>query len=85
MDNSPASAELLDKLTTSSLIRVHEVVATQQQAFRIVDAGNAVGAVVIPEGFGVGLAKGHTYVVVQLDFSKATSAQIMYGEVRSCN
>ena len=83
LDNSPASAELLDELTTSSLIRVHDVVQTQAQAFREVDAGVAVGAVVIPEGFGIGLAQGHTYVVTQLDFSKATSAQIMYGEVRS--
>ena len=83
LDNSPASAKLLDILTTSSLIRVHEVVATQQQAFREVDAGNAVGAVIIPEGFGTGLAQGHTYIVTQLDFSKATSASIMYGEVKN--
>lgn len=82
LDNTSASAELLNKLTTSSLIRVHQVVRTQQQAFRIVDAGGAVGAVVIPEGFADGLAKGRTYVVVQLDFSKATSAQILMGEVR---
>lgn len=83
LDGSPASAELLNKLTTSSLIRVYDVVRTQQQAFRLVDAGEAVGAVVIPEGFGVGLAQGHTYVIVQLDFSKATSANIMATEVRN--
>lgn len=82
LDNSPAAAELLNKLTTSSLIRVHEVVSTQAQAFRQVDAGTAVGAVVIPAGFGEGLAQGHTYIVVQLDFSKSTSAQIMYGVVK---
>jgi ABC-2 type transport system permease protein len=82
LDNSPASAKLLDELTTSRLIRVSQVVATQQQAFRQVDAGAAVGAIVIPEGFGVGIAHGQAYVVVQLDFSKATSAQIMASEVR---
>jgi ABC-2 type transport system permease protein len=83
LDNTPASAELLNKLTTSSLIRIHQVVRTQEQAFRLVDRGGAVGAVVIPEGFAEGLAKGHTYVVVQLDFSKATSATILIGEVRA--
>ncbi|MGA2783280.1 MAG: ABC transporter permease [Candidatus Bathyarchaeia archaeon] len=82
LDDSPASAELLNKLTTSRLIHVTQVVQTQAQAFRVVDAGAAVGAVVIPAGFGIGLARGHTYVVAQLDFSKATSAQIMSGEVR---
>jgi len=83
LDNTPASAELLNKLTTSSLIRIHQVVRTQQQAFHLVDAGGAVGAVVIPAGFADGLAKGHTYVVVQLDFSKATSATILMTEVRT--
>jgi len=82
LDDSAASADLLDILTTSRLIRVTQVLGTQEQAFRAVDAGSAVGAIVIPEGFGVGLSQGHTYVVTQLDFSKATSAQILYGEVR---
>jgi ABC-2 type transport system permease protein len=83
MDHTGASALLLDKLTTSSLIRVVEVLQTEQQAFRIVNDGTAVGAIVIPQGFANGLAQGSTYVVLQLDYSKATSANILAGDLRT--
>jgi ABC-2 type transport system permease protein len=83
LDHTGASALLLDKLTASSLIRVYQVLQTEQQAFRIVNDGAAVGAIVIPQGFANGLALGSTYVVLQLDFSKATSAQILVTDVRT--
>lgn len=84
LDGSSASKKLLDELTTSRLIRVTQLLPTEQAAFATVNAGAAVGAVVIPSGFGTALALGqHTFIVTQLDFSKATSAQILIGEVRS--
>jgi ABC-2 type transport system permease protein len=82
LDHTATSAVLLDKLTTSSLIRVVEVLQTEQQAFRTVNDGTAVGAIVIPQGFANGLAHGSTYVVLQLDFSKATSASILTSDLR---
>ena len=51
LDGSPASKALLDKLTTSRFIHVDQLVQTQEQAFQAVNNAEAVGAVVIPQGF----------------------------------
>ncbi len=84
LDGSSASKQLIDTLTTSRLIRVTQLLPTQEEAYATVNAGAAVGAIVIPQGFGTALALGqHTFVITQLDFSKATSAQILIGEVRT--
>jgi len=82
LDGSAASKQLLHKLTSSSLIRVNQLLKTQQQAFKIVNSGEVIGAVVIPQGFGDGLAKGHAFIVAQTDNSKPTSSTLMIREVR---
>ena len=81
LDHSAASKELLDKLTTSPDLRVTQMVQTQEQAFQAVTSGQAVGAVVIPQGFGRDIARGHAFVVTETDNSKATSAALASGAV----
>jgi len=81
LDHSSASKELLDKLTTSPDIRVTQLVQTQEQAFQAVTTGQAVGAVVIPQGFGKDIARGHAFIVTETDNSKQTSAAIASGAV----
>jgi len=74
LDGSPVSKVLLDKLTTSPLIRVNQFVQTDQQAVQAVQSGIATGAVIIPKGFGQALlSSGHTYVILQTDNSKLTA------------
>jgi ABC-2 type transport system permease protein len=81
LDGSPASNALLDKLTSSSLIRVTQLVQTENQAYQAVSNGQAVGAVIIPQGFGNDLALGHAFIVVQTDNSKFTSSAFIIGTV----
>ncbi len=81
LDHSAASKELLDKLTTSPDLRVTQMVQTQEQAFQAVTSGQAVGAVVIPQGFGRDIARGHAFLVTETDNSKATSAALASGAV----
>jgi len=81
LDHSSASKELLDKLTSSPDIRVTQLVQTQEQAFQAVTTGQAVGAVVIPQGFGKDIARGHAFIVTETDNSKQTSAAIASGAV----
>lgn len=81
LDHSSASKELLDKLTTSPDIRITQLVQTQEQAFQAVTTGQAVGAVVIPQGFGKDIARGHAFIVTETDNSKQTSAAIASGAV----
>ncbi len=74
LDGSPVSKVLLDKLTTSPLIRVNQFVQTDQQAVQAVQSGIATGAVIIPKGFGQALlGSGRTYVILQTDNSKLTA------------
>jgi ABC-2 type transport system permease protein len=81
LDHSSASKELLDKLTTSPDIRVTQLVQTQEQGFQVVSAGQAVGTVVIPQGFGKDIARGHAFIVTETDDSKPTSAALASGAV----
>ena len=81
LDGSPASKALLDKLTTSPFIHITELVQTEEQALGAVDRAQAIGAIVIPQGFGSDLASGKAFVVVETDNSKFTSASFVLGAV----
>jgi len=83
LDGSPASKALLDKLTTSPFIHITELVQTEEQALGAVDRAQAIGAIVIPQGFGSDLASGKAFVVVETDNSKFTSASFVLGAVNS--
>ena len=81
LDGSPASRALLDKMTTSPFIRVTQLVQTEEQAYQVVNNAQAVGAVVIPQGFGNDLISGHAFIVVQTDNSKFTSSTFIISTV----
>jgi ABC-2 type transport system permease protein len=81
LDGSPASKALLDKLTSSRFIRVDQLVQTQEQAFQVVNSGQAVGAIVIPQGFGNDLVSGNAFLVVLTDTSKITSSSFVLGTI----
>jgi len=83
LDGSPASKALLDKLTTSPFIHITQLVQTEEQALSAVDRAQAIGAIVIPQGFGSDLAAGNAFVVVETDNSKFTSASFVLAAVNS--
>ncbi len=83
LDGSPASKVLLDKITTTPLVRVTELLQTEEQAVRHVETGDATGAVIIPQGFGEALAHGRAFIVIQTDNSKITAPQIIQISVNS--
>jgi ABC-2 type transport system permease protein len=83
LDQTPASKALLDKLTTSPLIHITELVQTEEQALSAVDRAQAVGAVIIPQGFSQNLASGNAFIVVDTDNSKITSATFVVGAVNA--
>ncbi len=77
LDGSPASKLLLDKMTTSPLIRVTQLVQTENQAYNAVSSGQAMGAAIIPKGFGNDLAHGEAFIIIQTDNSKITASTII--------
>ena len=77
LDETPASNALLDQLTRSRFIHVTELVQTENQAYQAVANGQAIGAIVIPQGFGVALASGNAFVIISTDNSKLTSSQFV--------
>jgi ABC-2 type transport system permease protein len=81
LDESPASKAILDKMTTSRFIHVTRFVQTEEQAYQAVNNAQAVGAVIIPRGFGDDLASGHAFIVVQTDNSKLTSSAFVVSAV----
>jgi ABC-2 type transport system permease protein len=81
LDGSPASKTLLDKMTSSRFIHVTQLVQTEEQAYQAVNNAQAVGAVVIPQGFGYDLVSGHAFIVVQTDNSKFTSSMFIVATV----
>jgi ABC-type multidrug transport system permease subunit len=81
LDGSPASKVLVDKMATSSIIRVMEFVPTEEQALSRVEAGDVLGAVVIPNGFGAALATGKAFVIIQTDNSKITAPTLIQAAV----
>lgn len=77
LDGTPASALLLDKLTSSPLIRVTQLVQTEGQAYNAVASGQAFGAAIIPKGFEDDLIHGQAFVIVTTDNSRITSSTII--------
>ncbi len=83
LDHTPASKELLDKLTASPDMRVVQLLQTQEQAFSAVTTRQVVGAIVIPQGFGNDIAHGNAFIIIQTDNTKPSSAQIAGGAVNA--
>jgi len=82
LDTSPASEVLVDKMTTSSIIRVTELLPTEEQALHRVETGDAMGAVIIPQGFGESLlTTGRAFIVLQTDNSKITAPTLIQAAV----
>jgi ABC-2 type transport system permease protein len=81
LDGSPASKALLDQLTKSRFVHVTQLVETENQAYQAVANGQAIGAIVIPQGFGVNLASGNAFVIISTDNSKLTSSQFVSSAV----
>ena len=81
LDNSPASKVIVDKMTTSSIIRVIELLPTEDQAIHDVERGAVMGAVIIPQGFGDALPRGHAFIVIQTDNSKITAPTLIQASV----
>lgn len=82
LDGSSASKTLMDKLTSSSLIRVTQILQTEEQAAHAVEIGSAVGGVVIPKGFGDALVnQRNAFLLVETDNSKITASSIVVSAV----
>ena len=81
LDGSPASNALLNQLTQSRFIHVTELVGTESQAYQAVANGQAIGAIVIPQGFGNALASGNAFVIISTDNSKLTSSAFVSAAV----
>jgi len=81
LDGTPASKALLDQLTQSRFVHVTELVETENQAYQAVANGQAIGAIVIPQGFGANLAMGDAFVIISTDNSKLTSSQFVSAAV----
>jgi ABC-2 type transport system permease protein len=82
LDSSPASEFLVDKMTSSSIIHVTELVASEEQALSAVQLGNVMGAVIIPQGFGeLLLTTGHSFIVIQTDNSKITAPTLIQAAI----
>jgi ABC-2 type transport system permease protein len=58
-------------------------VQTEEQALSAVNRAQAIGAVIIPQGFGQDLASGDAFIVIETDNSKLTSSMFVLGAVNS--
>ncbi|MGA2238413.1 MAG: ABC transporter permease [Candidatus Bathyarchaeia archaeon] len=84
LDGSSTSKSLVDKLTSSRLIKVTQFFQTEEQALNAVESGTATGAVIIPKGFGDALLGGRqAFVILQTDNSKITSSELVQSAVSS--
>jgi len=84
LDDSSASKTLVDRLTSSHIIKVTQFLQSQDQALNAVQSGAATGAVIIPKGFGDALLNnGHAFIVLQTDNSKITSSALVQSAVSS--
>jgi ABC-2 type transport system permease protein len=82
LDNSQASKVLVDKIVTSPIVHVTELLPTEEQALSLVETGDAMGAIIIPQGFGQSLlTTGRAFVVIQTDNSKVTAPTLIQADV----
>ena len=84
LDGSSKSRSLVDKLTSSRLIKVTQLLQTEEQAYHAVESGAATGAVIIPKGFGIALLNNRSaFVILETDNSKITSSSLVQSAVSS--
>ena len=84
LDGSSTSKDLVDKLTSSHIIKVTQFLQTEEQALHAVESGSATGAVIIPKGFGDALLDSRpAFVILQTDNSKITSSALVQSAVAS--
>lgn len=81
LDGTPASNALINELTRSRFIHVTQLVQTEAQAYQEVSNAQVIGAIVIPQGFGVALATGSAFVIISTDNSKLTSSTFVSAAV----
>jgi ABC-2 type transport system permease protein len=82
LDTSPASTFLVDKMTTSPIIRVTQLSPSEDQALHLVETGDVMGAVIVPQGFGESLlTTGRAFIVLQTDNSKITAPILIQAAV----
>lgn len=81
LDGTPASNAMIDELTRSRFIHVTQLVQTEDQAYQAVANAQVIGAIIIPQGFGVALASGNAFVIVSTDTSKLTSSTFVTAAV----
>lgn len=81
LDGTPASNALIDELTRSRFIHVTQLVQTEAQAYQAVANAQAIGAIIIPQGFQTALATGNAFVIVSTDNSKLTSSTFVSAAV----
>jgi len=81
LDGTPASNAMINELTRSRFIHVTQLVQTEDQALQAVANGQVIGAIVIPQGFGVALASGNAFVIISTDNSKLTSSTFVSAAV----
>jgi len=75
LDESAQSKMFIDELSVSRLIRVAQLVQTEERALATVKAGEAIGSVVIPKDFGNKLLNARAaFVVLQTDNSKVMAS-----------
>lgn len=76
-DHSPASRELLSRLSGSSFFRIHTTAKDYKEAEALLFSGTAEMVMVIPAGFSEALAgRGIPRIQVLVDAVNATSAQL---------
>jgi ABC-2 type transport system permease protein len=82
LDSSSMSKSLMDRLTSSRLIRVTQIFQTEEQALHAVESGASTGAVIIPKGFGNALLSNRpAFIILQTDNSKITSSALVQSAV----
>jgi len=81
LDGTPASNAMINELTRSRFVQVTQLVQTEDQAYQAVANAQVIGAIVIPQGFGVALASGNAFVIVSTDNSKLTSSTFVSAAV----
>ncbi len=78
LDGSGESKLLIDKISLSRLVRIAELVQTEEAAVDAVQTGKVIGSVVIPAGFGNKIVNSkEAFIVVQTDNSKLTASMMI--------
>jgi ABC-2 type transport system permease protein len=83
LDQSAQAARVMDALSNSDNLKI-ETLTTREEADRRVSAGNAMAAIVVPEGFGEALTTpGGAKVEIIVDPARSDQASIVTGLVNA--